>query len=203
VASSSLERAELPLTARRTFDAPLTVGALSDTHIWRAGRRTLPVEILSLFQRCGAGLILHAGDINDESVIDQLSAVAPVIGVKGNNDVPELQRSLALREIIVVGPHRIGLVHGHGGRSARDVAFASFDEDIPFVVYGHSHIPKIERRGRTVFFNPGSATDRRWGPHFGVGLLRVTDAKIDPDLILYTRPGDLDSVTLCGMDQDG
>ena len=48
----------------------------------------------------------------------------------------------------------------------------------------------------TILFNPGSATDRRWRPHFGVGLIHVTDAKIDPELVLYTDPRDLRNVKL-------
>ena len=43
----------------------------------------------------------------------------------------------------------------------------------------------IEREGRTILFNPGSPTERRWNPHFGVGLITVTNERIVPDLILF------------------
>jgi predicted phosphodiesterase len=46
----------------------------------------------------------------------------------------------------------------------------------------------------TVYFNPGSPTDRRWHPHFGVGIIRVDDERIDPELILFDDPRELDRV---------
>ena len=62
-------------------------------------------------------------------------------------------------------------------------------------VYGHSHIPMIEQVDGTILFNPGSPTDRRWGPHFGLGLIHVSAEKIDPELVLFTDPRHLDNVT--------
>ncbi|MBX3071941.1 MAG: metallophosphoesterase family protein [Thermomicrobiales bacterium] len=176
---------------------PITIGVLSDTHIYAQGRRALPEEVLDLFRRAEVGLILHGGDINDHTVLAALEAIAPVVAVRGNNDVPEIAAILPLRLHLQIGEHRIGVVHGHeGGRTARESAFAAFPETTDLVVYGHSHIPNIEQRGGTVFFNPGSPTDRRMGPHFGVGLLRCSESKIEPNLILFTRPSDLVNVAV-------
>jgi hypothetical protein len=36
----------------------------------------------------------------------------------------------------------------------------------------------------TIFFNPGSATDRHWRPHLGVGLIHVTN----PRDLINVRP---------------
>jgi putative phosphoesterase len=186
---------DLVLTKRRTFEVPLTIGVVSDTHVWASGNRRLPREVLTLFERVRVDLVLHAGDINDSSVLETLAEVAPVIAVRGNNDAPDLQRALPLQDELRAGSQRIGLIHGHGGKTARDVAFGAFDSAIDLVVYGHSHIPRIERIGETIYFNPGSPTDRRWGPHFGVGIVRCDEAGIHPDLILFTRSSDLDVVT--------
>ena len=60
-------------------------------------------------------------------------------------------------------------------------------------MFGHSHMPLLERVDETILFNPGSATDRRWHEHFGVGLIRV-DERIRPDLVLYQDPDHLDNV---------
>ncbi|CAN5892283.1 hypothetical protein BH24CHL4_BH24CHL4_07080 [soil metagenome] len=183
------------LTLQRAFPSPLTIGVLADTHIWRNGARTLPWEVPRLLSRLKVDLILHAGDISDKSVLAALRPVAPVIAVYGNNDGPELRSQLALRETIDTGGHRIGLVHGHGGRTARQVAFEAFPDPCELVVYGHSHIPKIEQHHDTVFFNPGSPTDRRWSPHFGVGLIRCDEEGLNPELILFSKASDLDSVS--------
>jgi hypothetical protein len=52
----------------------------------------------------------------------------------------------------------------------------------------------IEREGETILFNPGSPTERRWYPHFGVGLIRITDEAIDPELVLFDDPQHLKTV---------
>ncbi len=157
----------------------------------------MPKEVLDLFRRAGVGLILHAGDINDRTVLDELAAIAPVVAVRGNTDAPELAEILPLKVHLHVGKHRIGLIHGHeGGRTARQSASAAFPETTTLVVYGHSHIPNIERQGETVLFNPGSPTDRRMGPHFGVGILRCGEAEIEPSLILFARPADLENAVV-------
>jgi uncharacterized protein len=61
----------------------MRIGVLSDTHIpLRA--RILPPVLFELF--AGVNLILHAGDLIDEQVIKDLSAIAPVEAVAGNLD---------------------------------------------------------------------------------------------------------------------
>jgi hypothetical protein len=85
------------------------------------------------------------------------------------------------------------LIHGHQGRTARTVA-RTFAGKVDCVVYGHSHIPMIEEAAGTTMFNPGSPTDRRWRPHFGIGLIHVSAERCRPELILFAAPGDLNRV---------
>lgn len=177
----------------RAFSPPLTIGVIADTHIYSYGTRRLPDEVLDLFRRFEVGLILHAGDINNARVIDLLSAVAPVLAVKGNNDDQVLSQLLPLTEYFRVGRHRFALLHGHLGQTARSEA-AKLAGKVDCVVYGHSHIPKIEQVDGSILFNPGSATDRRWQEHFGLGLIHITDEKITPELVLYHDPRHLVNV---------
>ena len=179
--------------AERAFPVPLTVGVVSDTHVHRRGARRLPPEVPDLFARFGAGLILHAGDVNTASVLAALGAVAPVLAVTGNNDDAELRDLLPDRVEFLVGPHRFALLHGHGGTSARREA-RRYAGRVACAVYGHSHVPLIEQEGGTILFNPGSATDRRWQEHFGVGLIHVTTERIAPELVLYADPRHLRNV---------
>jgi len=194
---------EAMLTCKRTFTSPFAIGVISDTHVWRTGAREVPSEVPELFRRFKIDLILHAGDINDDSVLADLHQVAPLIAVYGNNDSPELRARLALREILEVGGHRIGLVHGHDGRTARDVALSAFPEHCEMVIYGHSHTPKIELHGDTVYFNPGSPTDRRWNPHFGIGLIHCDEQGLHPELILFSKSSDLNSVHPVAHSENG
>jgi putative phosphoesterase len=171
----------------RAFETPMMLGVLADTHVYRHGQRRLSNDIVDLFRRFEVDLILHAGDVNTVSVLDQLAEVAPVMAVLGNNDDVTLTPILPLSARFSIGPWTFALIHGHLGRTAREQA-RSLAGKVDCVVYGHSHIPKIEREAGTILFNPGSATDRRWQEHFGVGLIHVTDKKLDPELVLYANP---------------
>lgn len=182
-------------TDQRRFAVPLTIGVISDTHVYPHGSRRVPPPALDLFRRFGCGLLVHLGDANIGDVLDELAAVAPLLAVVGNNDDAELQDALPMEAWFDVGPHRFVAVHGHGqrGKSARQVA-QGYAGRAACVLYGHSHEPVIEQQGTTILFNPGSATDRRWHPHFGVGLVHVTEHGIRPELVLYLDPAHLANV---------
>ena len=62
-------------------------------------------------------MILHAGDIMEWSVIEELSTLAPVEAVYGNMDYPEVRRRLQRRRVIQLGSLQIGLIHGDGASS--------------------------------------------------------------------------------------
>ena len=191
---AALARSTFPTTDRRRFSPPLTIGVVADTHVYAHGARRLPEEVPALFARVGAGLILHAGDVSTVSVLRALGRVAPVLAVTGNNDDAVLCEMLPEQIEFDVGRFRFALLHGHGGRSARWEAAGRYAGHVDLVVYGHSHIPKIEEADGTILFNPGSATDRRWHDHFGVGLIHVSAARIDPELVLFDDPRHLHNV---------
>lgn len=137
---------------------------------------------------------MHAGDVNTASALAELATVAPVIAVTGNNDDAEVRALVPEAVEFAVGRFRFAMLHGHGGQTARSEARRRFAGKVDCVVYGHSHIPLIEREEGTILFNPGSATDRRWGDHFGVGLIHVSDGAIEPELVLYLDPRHLRNV---------
>ncbi len=175
------------------FPVPLTIGVVSDTHIGRRASRVLPPEIPALFARFGVGLIAHAGDVNVPDALAALKAVAPTLAVRGNNDWGFDERELPDRIDFTVGRFRFALVHGQQEGTA-DRTARSLAGTVDCVIYGHSHKPGILLDHGTILFNPGSPTDRRWNPHFGVGVIRVDALRIDPELILFSRPEELDRI---------
>jgi putative phosphoesterase len=182
------------VTERRVFDEPLTIGVISDTHIYPHGRRMIPDGVIRLFRRAEVDLLVHLGDVNTRMVLEELAEIAPLIAVPGNNDDPELVFMLPETTRFTVGERTFGVLHGHGGRTAKSEAIRLFAGKVDCVLFGHSHMPLIERVDDTILFNPGSATDRRWHEHFGVGLIRVANGRIKPDLILYQDPDHLDNI---------
>ncbi len=183
-----------PFTPQRFFDAPLTIGVISDTHIYTGSRRELHPEVIGLFERARVDLMIHLGDANSRSVLEEIAEIAPLIAVPGNNDDEELQNILSETTRIKVGRFTFGIIHGHGGRSAREEAVRRWAGKVDCVLFGHSHKPLIDKVNNTVLFNPGSASERRWNPHFGVGLIRVTDEAFSPDLIVFSDPNHLHNV---------
>lgn len=147
----------------------LRVVIVSDTHIPKRAKR-LPSALIRGLERADA--ILHAGDWVDEAVIEELEAYAPVYGVAGNCDPPELRRRLGERRIVRLGGYRIGLVHGEGRKGTTlERAIAAFaGEPLHLLVFGHTHLPYKGRHGSTLVFNPGSPTDRRRSPRFSYGV---------------------------------
>lgn len=182
------------LERRRAFAAPLTIGVIADTHIYAHSSRIVPGPVIDLFTRAGVGLIVHLGDVNTAWVLEELSRLAPVLAVAGNNDDDELQDQLPKQVRFTVGRHTFGALHGDGGRSARDEVKRTFGGKVDLAFFGHSHIPYLDDHKGTILFNPGSATDRRWHEHFGIGVVRVSEEGIEPELILYAQPDHLANI---------
>ena len=106
----------VPLEARRSFELPITLGVISDTHVYASSKRQVPPEVHALFRRARVDLILHLGDVNTRLVLEDLSEIAPVLAVVGNNDDDELYDELPHTITFTSGPYRFGMIHGHGGR---------------------------------------------------------------------------------------
>ncbi len=175
------------LDPRRVFDVPLKMGVISDTHIYESGSRRLPEEVFDIFRRAAVDLILHLGDVNTRFVLEELGEIVPVLAVSGNNDDDELYEVLPERIAFRAGKHSFAMMHGHGGRSARQHVTDEYAGKVDVAFFGHSHIPFMEEVSGTTLFNPGSATDRRWHQHFGIGIVKVTETLVDPELILFAN----------------
>ena len=126
----------------------------------------------------GRDLILHAGDICDESVLARLAMVAPTTAVLGNNDVGPWASGLRESETVEVGGVRIHMVHDIGKLAIDPAA-----EGVAVVVFGHSHKPSVESRGGALFVNPGSAGPRRFKLPISVGELIVEDGRAAARLV--------------------
>jgi uncharacterized protein len=163
----------------------MRIGCVSDTHLMG---RPLPDWVLEAFE--GADLILHAGDILEMAVIEQLSAVAETRAVRGNMDHGAVARELPDRLTVQAGDFKIGLTHGHGPPSGITwkVAKVFEGQGCDCIVFGHTHNSLVKERNGMLFFNPGSPTDRMFARHNTVGILEVTD-KIEP-LIIDVRKGE-------------
>ena len=143
---------------------------ISDTH------GLLRPEALTAIQGCD--LILHAGDIGSPEILDQLSHIAPVQAVRGNNDldlpwaanIPD-HLSLDLNGWPTLLIHDIADVPAHLAPHTR------------LIITGHSHKPLVEWRDNRLYLNPGSAGRRRFKLPVTLAMLKVRADALEPQLI--------------------
>ncbi len=163
---------------------PYRVGVISDTHIPRRAKYIPDIVCKKLN---GVDLIIHAGDLIDLQVIEELSKIAPVEAVYGNVDLASVRERLPQKRVLSIEGVLIGVVHGDGagGTTIKRAAKAFIDEKTDCIVYGHSHIPFAERINGILMFNPGSPTDRRKQLYPSFGILSISKALIDGELFYF------------------
>lgn len=160
----------------------MKIGVISDTHIPDRSK-DLPKEILEAFKN--VDMVIHAGDLVDLSVIDQLKRVCPnVKAVWGNMDPEEVKRRLPQKEIIKLGNYTIGLTHGYGPpKNLIEIMADIFKDDKPdIIIFGHAHAPTNEKRGNVLYFNPGSPTDKIFSPYNSYGIIEI-NGKINARIV--------------------
>jgi putative phosphoesterase len=159
----------------------MKIAVISDTHMPK-GARALPEECVERLQ--AADLILHGGDIVGESFLEELLALGPPVeAVYGNMDEPALKALLPKERIVEAGGKRIGMVHIPGPRAGREARLLARFPDCAAIVYGHTHVPEVERHENVWLLNPGSPTERRSSPERTMLELVVTGRKLAPTLI--------------------
>jgi hypothetical protein len=156
--------------------ASARAAVIADTHLPRAGR-TLPPGCLRRLR--SAELILHAGDIRSVEVLEQLRALGPpVLAVHGNVDDPALRAQLPETLELRLGGRRLGMIHDAGPAAGRLARLRRRFPSCEAVIFGHSHIPLLERHEGFTIFNPGSPTDRRRQAEHTMGMLSCGPAAL-------------------------
>lgn len=154
--------------------SPLRIGVISDTHLADSGEAQ--DFLLELIEGVLApvDMILHAGDLVAPDLLSVFDGY-PLHVVRGNMD--PATPGVPLKKIIDVGGFTIGMIHGWGPPGGiEERAYGEFSSaSLDCLVYGHTHRPACHRSDGVLFFNPGSATDRRNMAYHSVGLLEVGD----------------------------
>jgi putative phosphoesterase len=151
-----------------TFRSLISVGLVSDSH------GLLRQSVVTALR--GVELILHAGDIGKSAVLDGLRVVAPVIAVRGNVD-----RNFAFlpnTELVSINGRLIHLLHD---LSALD--FNPVSSRVAAVVAGHSHQPRMHKKGGVWYINPGSIGPRRFKLPIALVKLQFEAGVFVPELI--------------------
>jgi uncharacterized protein len=127
---------------------------------------------------------LHCGDVVTLPVWRELERLGPpVAGVFGNMDDFALHELLPHDRIVEVAGARIGMVHIPGPTLGREARLAARFPRCGAVIYGHTHVPQVERFGDVWILNPGSPTERRRAPVHAMIVLEVEAGEIRPELV--------------------
>jgi uncharacterized protein len=154
----------------------LLAAVIADTHIPRRAR-ALPESLVPHLGR--ADLVLHAGDLMDPALLDELAAYAPVMAIRGNLDPPGLPESLEFE----FGGARVAMIHDSGRRQGRRTRLRRRFPEARVVIFGHSHIPFLEDACGLMLLNPGSPTDRRRQPHHTFALLHAEEGEVRAEIL--------------------
>ena len=146
------------------------IGLISDTH------GLLRPEAVAALQ--GASQIIHAGDSGAPEVLGALRAIAPISVVRGNVDRGEWAHALPATLVVEVDGALLYCLHDLGALDL-DPAAAGFAA----VISGHSHQPRIERRGGVLYINPGSAGPRRFSLPITLARLHLAGGQLEVELV--------------------
>ncbi|MDK8463465.1 metallophosphoesterase family protein [Marinobacter sp. SS13-12] len=147
----------------------MQIGVIADTH---SKMRPEALEVLK-----GSDLILHAGDVGRDEVLEALEAIAPLVAIRGNID--KTGRAAALPNVQDLE------FLGHAFYMLHDVKSLDIEPQGRYrvVIAGHSHKPRNERVGDVLYFNPGSAGPRRFTLPITVGRLKVSEDGVVGEII--------------------
>ena len=148
----------------------LVVGIISDTHGLLRPEALAPLH--------GSDLIIHAGDVGDEEILDRLREIAPTFAVRGNVDTSPWAKALPLTEVVAVGNRQFYVLH-----NLLDLGLDPKAAGFSAVISGHTHRPHAQVRGDVLYLNPGSAGPRRFSLPIAVARIEVNGSHISHEII--------------------
>ena len=163
----------------------MKVVVLADTHTFLTGRarpsRPLPPGAWPYIET--ADHILHAGDVCDPALLDELSRHAPVTAVVGNSDPVDVRAWGATdHAAIELNRVEIRMIHDSGPKKNRGRRMRARWPTARALVFGHSHLPVNEDDGDLLLFNPGSPTWKRRAPFPSMGILWIEEGRIEGEI---------------------
>lgn len=154
-----------PRTGRGERSGAMKVLVLSDSH----GNISNMIRAVELEE---PRMILHLGDCwrDGERLHDRFPEL-PLEQVPGNCDY--FRGSREAEKLVYLGDQRVLLCHGHTygvKQSLLAAGLAAEEKGLDLFLFGHTHKPLVDMRGRTLFLNPGSIGDYA-RPTYGIVTL--------------------------------
>lgn len=148
----------------------MKVGLISDTH----GK--LRNQVLDVF--ADVDVILHAGDIGSLDIITALEAIAPVHAVHGNTDDFEVRGKYGESVKVELAGVKFAIAHGHLFGSPNPKLLRAAFPQVDVIIYGHTHVPLVDRSLQPIVINPGAAGPARFQLKPSVAILQLPQFEI-------------------------
>lgn len=150
----------------------MKIGVISDTHVRSLSE--LPESLVNALTHMD--MVIHLGDFNSASLVNDLKDITDFHGVAGNHDahIPDLPE----KDVIRINNKQIGLIHGHGcvfPFGFKWGLMTQFEGRIDAILYGHTHSARNTVEEGVLFFNPGSVMGRFPAMHRSYGILTIDD----------------------------
>ena len=156
----------------------MKIGVVSDTH-----SKKIPAQLLEELR--SVDYIIHAGDFCSLKDFEVFNKIKEVKAVYGNMDEPLLKKKLPEQQIFKLEGLQFGLYHGDGpaDKVVGSVQSKFKGKQLDVIIFGHSHQPYNEKKGGTLFFNPGSPNDTLFAPYLSYGILEVNKGSVSGKIV--------------------
>lgn len=133
-------------------------------------------------ERSSPRMVFHLGDCwRDAEKLHALFPGIPLEQVPGNCDFPPSEPP---ERLLCLEDKRILLCHGHTygvKQSLLTAGYAAEEQNLDLFLFGHTHRPLVDKRGKTLFLNPGSIGDYA-RPSYAI--ITILDGKLDGRTVL-------------------
>ncbi len=157
----------------------MKIGLISDTHLTDDNPVKLPDWVVKAFT--GVDLVIHAGDIEGEGVLDELALLAPVQAVRGNVDRLD---HLPVSRLVPIDGGFAAVAH------RLEDARRAWRAGVILLVHGHTHVGEIVTEPGLTIINPGSARRPRDGRPPSVAVVEVVAGQIRAEFTFRHQPAD-------------
>ncbi len=140
------------------------------------------IENLSLFTaRLGQpDALWHLGDCTEDAPRLAQRLNCGFVSVRGNCDPFSSQ---PLMQVIDWHRKRFLLLHGHTVGGRLNLYYLAKEHGCDVVLFGHSHVPSMERQDDVLLINPGSLSRPRTSKGPSLAVLTLNDQDLDAKLL--------------------
>ena len=139
------------------------VGVISDTH------GILRPQVLDVLHTCDH--IIHAGDFDNASVLEELEDIAPVSAVRGNNDWSSWASRLPRQLTFTIDGVKFTMAH-----KREDLSWNL--HGVRVVVFGHTHQYFEDWANGCLWLNPGSCGWPRYRRELSMAVLTIGEGQV-------------------------